>query len=138
MRKHNKTFHIRFTEREYEKLCAMSERTGLPKSTCIRFLIAGLVPKDRPSPDYYAVTKQLYRIGNLLNQIAARAHATGHIDSKRLEEALVQLRKDLLNLQDSTVMPEPMGIKKVIRQAKAVEEQDFAVWEVSNGKEGKP
>ncbi|MCG9969905.1 plasmid mobilization relaxosome protein MobC [Pelotomaculum terephthalicicum JT] len=85
MRKHNNTFHIRFTEQEYEKLCAMSVKTGLPKSTCIRFLISGLVPKDRPSPDYYAMTKQLYRIGNLLNQIAARAHATGHIDSKRLE-----------------------------------------------------
>lgn len=136
MRKHNKTFHIRFTDKEYEKLCAMSERTGLPKSACIRFLIAGMLPKDRPSPDYYAMTKQLYRIGNLLNQIAARAHATGHIDSKWLEEALVQLRKGLLELQDTAVMPEPMDAKEVIRQAKSVKEQDFAVWEVSNSKEG--
>ena len=138
MRKHNKTFHIRFTEREYEKLCAMSERTGLPKSTCIRFLIAGLLPKDRPSPDYYAMTKKLNYIGNLLNQIAARAHATGHINSKRLDEALMQLRKSLLELQDITVMPEPMDIKEVIRQAKVLEEQGSAVWEISNIKEGNP
>ncbi|MBR0597797.1 plasmid mobilization protein [Sinanaerobacter chloroacetimidivorans] len=138
MRKHNKTFHIRFTDKEYEKLCAMSERTGLPKSTCIRFLIAGLVPKDRPSADYYAMTKQLYRIGNLLNQIAARAHATGHIDSKRLKEALALFRKGLLELQDTAVMPEPMDTKEIIRQATAVEEQDFTVWEVSNSKEGNP
>lgn len=130
MRKHNKTFHIRFAEREYEKLCAMSERTGLPKSTCIRFLISGMVPKDRPLPDYYAMTKQLYRIGSLLDQIAARVHATGHIDSKRLEEALALFRKSLLKLQDTAVMPEPMDIQKVIRQAKA--------WEISNSKKGNP
>ncbi|WP_166636412.1 hypothetical protein [Fonticella tunisiensis] len=28
MRKHNKTFHIRFTESEYGKLCSLSERAG--------------------------------------------------------------------------------------------------------------
>jgi predicted DNA-binding protein len=135
MRKHNKTFHIRFTEQEYEKLCAISERTGLPKSTCIRFLIAGLAPKDRPSPDYYAMTKQLYRIGNLLNQIAACAHATGHIDSKRLEETLALFQEKLLELQDTAVTPEPMDIQTIIRQGEALEEQYSGIWEISNGKE---
>lgn len=44
--------------------------------------------------------------------------------------------KGLLELQDTAVMPEPTDIKEVTRQAKELDEQDFPVWEVNNGKEG--
>lgn len=126
MRKHNKTFHIRLTEREYEKLCNLSEKAGLPKSTYIRFMIAGQVPKERPSPDYYEMMRQLYRIGNLLNQIAARAHTIGYIDTKRLEETIKVFRQALLDIQEAVLLPEVMDTKAILKRAKdleALEEQ---------------
>lgn len=143
MRKHNKTFHIRFTEQEYEKLCNLSEKTGLPKSTCIRFMIAGQVPRERPSPDYYAMTRQLYRIGNLLNQIAVRAHTNGHIDTKRLEETFMVHRQTLLDIQKAVLLPEAMDTKTVFQRAKdleALKEQteptsEPMIWDIANNKE---
>lgn len=144
MRKHNKTFHIRFTEREYEKLCSMSEKTGLPKSTCIRFMITGQVPRERPSPDYYAMTRQFYQIDTLLNQIAARAHTTGHIDTKQLEETIMVHRQALLVIQKAVLLPEAMDTEAVFQRAKdleALEEQteptiEPMIWDIANKKGG--
>ena len=124
MRKHNKTFHIRFTESEYEKLCSLSERTGLPKSTYVRFMIKGQFPKDLPSPDYHAMTKQLYRIGTLLNQIAARAHTTSYIDAKQLEETIIMHRQALLDIQEAVLLPEAMDTEAVLQHAKELEVLD--------------
>jgi len=143
MRKHNKTFHIRFTESEYEKLCSLSERTGLPKSTYVRFMIKGQVPRNRPSPDYYAMTKQLYRIGTLLNQIAARAHTTSYIDTKQLEEVLIMQRQALLDIQKAVLLPEAMDTETVLHHAKELEVLDkqtepspeSMVWDIANDKE---
>lgn len=143
MRKHNKTFHIRFTESEYEKLCSLSERTGLPKSNYIRFMIKGQVPRDRPSPDYYVMTKQLYRIGTLLNQIAARANTTGYIDAKRLGETIMMHRQALLDIQKAVLLPEAMDTETVLQHAKELEilgEQTEPstkpmVWDITNNKE---
>lgn len=142
MRKHNKTFHIRFTESEYEKLCSLSEKTGLPKSTYIRFMIKGQVPRDRPSPDYYFMTKQLYRIGTLLNQIAARAHTTGYIDTKRLKETMMVHRQALLDIQKAVLLPEAVDTEAVFQRAKeleALEEQtepnpESMIWDSSNNR----
>jgi predicted DNA-binding protein len=143
MRKHNKTFHIRFTESEYEKLCSLSERTGLPKSTYIRFMIKGQVPRDRPSPDYYVMTKQLYRIGTLLNQIAARVHTTGYIDAKQLGETIMMHRQALLDIQKAVLLPGAMDTETVLHHAKeleVLEEQtepstEPMVWDIPNNKE---
>ncbi len=142
MRKHNKTFHIRFADREYEKLCNLSEKTGLPKSTYIRFMIAGQVPKEHPPPDYYAMIRLLYRIGNLLNQIAARAHTTGHIGSKRLDETIIVFRQALLDIQDAVLLPEAMDTKVILQRAQdleALEEQTKStskpmIWDIANNK----
>ena len=46
MRTHTKTFHIRFTETEYERLCKYSKKAGLPKSTYIRHMINGCCPRE--------------------------------------------------------------------------------------------
>lgn len=143
MRKHNKTFHIRLTEREYEKLCSLSEKTGLPKSTYIRFMIAGQVPKERPSPDYYTMTRQLHRIGSLLNQIAARTHTTGHIDTKQLDETIIVFRQALIDIQEAIQLPETMDTRTILKRAKdleAHEEQTESaskpmMWDIANNRE---
>lgn len=143
MRKHNKTFHIRFTESEYEKLCSLSERTGLPKSTYVRFMIKGQVPKDRPSPDYYVMIKQLSRIGTFLSQIATRAHTTSYIDAKQLEETIIMHRQALLYIQEAVLLLEAMDNETVLQHAKKLEILDeqtepsteSMVWDITNNKE---
>jgi len=74
MRTHTKTFHIRFTEIEYERLCKYSARAGLLKSTYISFMINGQSPKNNPPTDYYKMMKEPHRVGNNLNQLVWTAH----------------------------------------------------------------
>ena len=73
MRKRN--VHIQFwlDRKEAEILNKKVKRSGLSMSVYLRHLINGVVPQDAPPPDYYAMMRELYRIGNNLNQIAQKA-----------------------------------------------------------------
>jgi DNA invertase Pin-like site-specific DNA recombinase len=55
MRTHTKTFHIRFTEKEYERLCKHADKAGLPKTTYIRFMINGCCPREKPPQEFWAL-----------------------------------------------------------------------------------
>ena len=61
MRTCNKTFHIRLTDKEYEKLCKLSKITGLTKSGYIRFMISGISPREKPSEDYFKYFKEMQK-----------------------------------------------------------------------------
>jgi hypothetical protein len=93
MRSCNKTFHIRFTDEEYEKLGDLAEFTGLTKSGVVRFMVAGISPREKPSEDYFNYCKEMHKVGNLLNKIARNLYY-GQVDHKELDEALV-LYKEL-------------------------------------------
>jgi hypothetical protein len=56
------------------------KQTGLSREAYIRALINGYIPKPLPPPDYFAMMRELHAIGNNLNQLAAKAHATGHLE----------------------------------------------------------
>jgi predicted DNA-binding protein len=93
MKSCNKTFHIRFTDEEYEKLSNLAEFTGLTKSGIVRFMVAGISPREKPSEDYFDYYKEMHKVGNLLNQIARNLYY-GQVDYKALDEALA-LYKEL-------------------------------------------
>lgn len=77
---------VRLTEAELAKLRGLVERTGYSQEAYLRSIIAGIVPPDKPPPDYHAMVRELSAIGNNLNQIAARANSLGVIDAKRYDE----------------------------------------------------
>jgi hypothetical protein len=81
-----------------QRLKRLVKRSGLSTQAYLRHLIDGVVPVDRPPPDYFLMTRELFAIGNNLNQIAQRAHATGLInegayrqDVSRLDEAIARI-----------------------------------------------
>ena len=69
MRTHTKTFHIRFTEKEYQRLCEHSKKAGLPKSTYIRHMINGCSPQEYPAEMFRDFMEEIRRVGNNLNQL---------------------------------------------------------------------
>jgi len=71
------------TDGELHKLDSLVKRAGISRRAYIRHLINGVVPADRPPPDYFKMMRELHSIGNNLNQIAHHAHATGNIDEAR-------------------------------------------------------
>ncbi len=86
MRSRNIDISLRLNEKEADKLNRLVKRSGLSREAYLRQLINGLVPRDAPPPDYYAMMKELHAVGRNLNQIAQKAHALGVIDVVRYKD----------------------------------------------------
>ncbi|MBW4841684.1 MAG: MobC family plasmid mobilization relaxosome protein, partial [Paenibacillaceae bacterium] len=72
----------------------------------IRTLINGYVPKTLPSPDYYAMMRELHAIGNNLNQLAAKAHTTGHLERAVFQQEADRLRSAVQHIQQAVTSPD--------------------------------
>ena len=77
MLKRNIKITFRLNAKEHQRLKKCVKKTGLSQETYIRTLLDGYVPKELPPPDYHGMMRELNAIGNSINQIAARANATG-------------------------------------------------------------
>ena len=86
MRKRNCAVLLRLSDDELEKLDRRVARTGMSREGYIRFLINGIVPKERPSAEMFDVLKELRQINNNMNQIAAKANSTGMVEGKAYSE----------------------------------------------------
>ena len=69
----NRTIEIkvRLNQKEADILNEKVKKSRLSREAYLRQLIGGLMPQDAP-PDYYTMMKELYKIGNNLNQIAGK------------------------------------------------------------------
>jgi len=94
MRTHTKTFHIRFTEKEYERLCKYADKAGLPKTTYIRHMINGCCPREHPKGDFHNFLRQAYICGTHLNQLCIMGYKFGRLNAQKLEQAM----KDVYDL----------------------------------------
>jgi len=97
---------FRLNAQECQRLKKQVKKTGLSQEAFIRTLINGYVPKELPPPDYYAMMRELHAIGSNLNQIAAKANATGHIDRTVFQYEANRLRKAVLDIQAAVTSPE--------------------------------
>ena len=104
----NRTNRIEFllTDGENKHFIKLVKRSGLKKSSYIRLLINGVIPKDIPPPDYHLMTKELNHIGNNLNQIALVANATGVVNEARYFENCKQLNEAVLKIMKAVTGPE--------------------------------
>jgi len=124
MRTHTKTFHIRFTEKEYKRLCQRAKQTGLPKSTYIRFMINGCSPKERPGDQYYYFMRQLIGMCNNVRQIAQKAHALGYIDAQYFHQEAERWNKFRFDIKEHFEQPEKVDIPTTLERGKQIFEKD--------------
>lgn len=106
MRKRSIQIIVRLNVEEQQHLAKQVKKSGLSQEAFVRTLINGYIPKELPPPDYYAMMKELHAIGSNLNQIAARANATGHIDRTVFQYEANRLRKAVLDIQAAVTSPE--------------------------------
>lgn len=106
MRRRNVAVLFRLTEKEALRLDEKVRRSGLNREAYLRQLISGAVPKDAPPPDYYSMMKELYRIGNNLNQIAQKAHVLHVIDVQRYDRDVRDFREAVRKITEASVLPE--------------------------------
>lgn len=106
MRKRNVSILFRLTKREAESLDKKVKKSGLNRETYLRQMINGVVPRDAPPPDYYAMMRELHKVGNNLNQIALKAHTLNVIDVQRYDEAVREYEKTVKKITNAVIMPE--------------------------------
>lgn len=75
----------------------------------LRQLMNGFAPKEMPPPDYYSMMRELHAIGNRMNQIAARANATGFFLAEDYARDVAELRAAILKIQSAVTLPEKTG-----------------------------
>lgn len=69
-------------------------------------MISGFVPRPLPPLDYHTLIRELHAIGNNLNQLAAKANATGHTDTTVFQYEANRLRRAIQEIQEAFTAPE--------------------------------
>jgi len=105
MRKRNIQVITRLNKDEHSRLKKLVKKSGLSQEAYIRHLINGVIPRDAPPPDYYAMMKELHYIGNNLNQIAAKAHRLNVIDVQQYDKAVKEFEKAVKDITNAVIFP---------------------------------
>lgn len=106
MRKRDIRVVVRLNEKEQKHLVNQVQKSGLSREAYIRALIKWFIPKPLPPQDYYAMMRQLHAIGNNLNQLAMKAHMTGHLERAVFQEEADRLRHAVQQIQQAVTEPE--------------------------------
>ena len=110
MSKRNIEIKVRLNRKEAESLSKRVKKSRLSREAYIRHLIDGSVPREAPPQDYYNMMRELYRIGNSLNQVAQKAHTLNVIDIQRYDAAVRLFEDTVKKMTDAVVAPEPLEI----------------------------
>ena len=108
MRKRNNRVSVRFTDEELDYFKSLVERTGLSGEENLRQIVKGVVPRDSPPADYYKMMRQLYHVGNALNQIAQKAHVLKVMDVQRYDRAVAEFEQTVRNIMEAVILPQTM------------------------------
>ena len=108
MSKRNVEIKVRLNRKEAEALNKRVKKSRLSREAYLRHLIDGTVPREAPPPDYYAMMRELYRIGNSLNQVAQKAHTLNVIDVQRYDTGVRQLEAAIKRITEAVILPQPM------------------------------
>lgn len=92
MRKRFKEIHLHLSDDEDNLLREKATKCGLSRQSYLLSLLKNTPIKEQPSADYLAILKALERIGDNMNQIAAKANTLGYVDK-------VLYRKEADNLE---------------------------------------
>jgi len=106
MRKRNIPIMFRLNRKEAECFDKKVKKSGLNREAYLRQLIQGAVPKDAPPPDYYAMMRELHKIGNNLNQIAQKAHVLNVIDVQRYDKDMRNFEETVKRITQAVILPE--------------------------------
>ena len=107
MRKREIKLSVYLNFDEWKMLTLKAEKVGYNKSALVRNLIEGFEPKEKPSEEFYEDLNSIRKVGNVLNQIARRAHYQGYIeDEKFLRKMENELQNLILNIKKKYFLPE--------------------------------
>ena len=108
MSKRSIEIKVRLNRKEAEALEKRVEKSRLSREAYLRHLIEGSIPREAPPPDYYGMMRELYHIGNSLNQIAQKAYVLNVVDVQRYDVAVRRLETTIQEITNAVILPQPM------------------------------
>ena len=108
MRNHPHKQTIYLNDYELKQLLIKTKKTGLSKSSLIRMLITGYVPKEKPDERFYEVMREISAIGNNLNQLARKAAALNYIDVPQYKKEADEWRALRMAIKREFLEPEKL------------------------------
>lgn len=96
---------------EVTELKRKAELAGISETAVIRLLIHGYEPREKPDERFYAAMRNLSAIGNNINQLAAKAHALGFIDTPMLKEEALHWHKFQAEVEAEFLRPAKSNLK---------------------------
>lgn len=108
MNNRNYEIKVRLTQAEMVHLTRLVSASGLSREAYLRKLISGVVPREAPPPDFFAMVRELHYIGNNLNQIAMKAHALNVINAKHYDDSVLLFEEAVQKILSAVLDPVPM------------------------------
>ena len=108
MNNRNYEIKVRLTQAEMVHLTRLVSASGLSREAYLRKLISGVVPREAPPPDFFAMVRELHYIGNNLNQVATKAHALNAIDAKHYDDGVLLFEEAVQKILAAVLDPVPM------------------------------
>lgn len=68
-------------------------------------------PREKPDERFYETMRQMYTIGNNINQIVMRAHSFGFVDVKELKEQMNKLNRFEADVEAFYLRPVKIQLK---------------------------
>ena len=99
MRKRNNRIWCRLNDEEYYRHQNQVRKSGLSQEAYLRKLINGNRIKEAPPIEYQVMINQLVRIGNNLNQIAARANSINEIEHSFYKRNCEELQRVIIQIE---------------------------------------
>lgn len=103
--------HIRLTKEEKDDWQRKAEMTCLTESSLIRLLMKGFSPKQKPDDRFYEAMRELSAIGNNINQLAAKAHSLGFVDTPMLYREVERWHKFQADIERCFLRPDKADLK---------------------------
>ena len=119
MRSRNVHVQLWLNRKEAATLARSAKTCGITQSTYLRHLIMGFVPREQPSPDYYAFMRSLYSLASNMNQIAQKAHVLNVIDAQHYDRYARMAEDHVREITRAVIAPRNMTQeeREVLRNA---------------------
>ena len=111
MRKRSIQKIVRLSREEAYELQKKARKCCLNEASLIRTLICGYEPRERPDERFYDAMRELYSIGNNINQIAAKANSLGFIDSREIKKEADRWHKFQADIERNFLCPAKSEMK---------------------------
>lgn len=93
------------SEKDAADLKQKAQRCGVTETSVIRQLLHGYEPREKPDERFYEAMREMYAIGNNLNQLTAKAHKLGFIDTPMLRELSRAFARFQLKIEQNFLLP---------------------------------